>query len=305
VGITDGCEVAGYALSKDKSTVIGVTLADGTLIDTEFVVDCSGRWSGLSDGLVEAGYAPPPVLKIKSDVVYATRLMRQRESQDFLAIAQIAPPPGKRSAVAFAVEDGMWVVTLFGYHGDHPPRDDEGWRDFAGGLDQQAMAQLIDSMEPLTKVRKYHFRESQWRRFDKQNSRPARLLHLGDTVCSFNPIYGQGMTSATLQAEKLETYFTSRADPLARAHDEVPGELAKVINECWQAVASEDFRHAETTGDAMPVAAAVNWYTRRVHRLASRDDEVETRFLKVMHMEAGFASLFHPRVLVPALLRPV
>lgn len=303
VTLRDGIDVTSYQFNADNSAVTGIEIAGEDSIAADLVLDCSGRRSGLSDTLALRGYDTPSRQLIKVNVVYATCIMRPRAAQDFKAIAQIAPPPGKRSGVTFAVEDGNWMVTLFGYHGDHPPRDPEGWRAFAHSLDQPDIAALIEASDPVTDIRKYHFTESLWRRFDKLPSLPKRLVHLGDAVCSFNPIYGQGMTSATLQAEALGDLL--KPGSLDDLHARAPRPIAKVVNECWQAVASEDFRHPETTGDAMPGANIINWYTRRVHRLASRHDHVETKFLKVMHMEAGFASLFHPSILGPALFRPV
>ena len=294
--------VAGFALEGGRTA--GVRLEDGRVIEADLTVDCSGR-TGLGVGdLAAAGFPEPPALGIGVDVAYCTREMRPRADPGYRVVAQIAPPPGKRSGVAFAVEGGRWVVTLFGYHGDHPPRDAAGWRAFAESLDEPVIRELVEASEPLTPPRRFVFRASRWRRHDRAAWRPARLLRLGDSVCSFNPIYGQGMTSAALQADALSDWL-GRGGDLDRLHDEMPARLARVVNECWQAVASEDFRHPETTGDRMRLAGAVNWYTRRVHRLAGTHEDVETAFLRVMHMERGFASLFRPGILARALLRPV
>lgn len=290
-------------LLLEADTATGVRLNSGEVLGADLVIDCSGRRSGLFDAIVETGFPEPPVQRIASDVVYATRLIRPRAPQPFKALVQVAPPPGKRSAVTFAIEDGLWMFTLFGYHSDHPPKDNAGFQAFAESLIQPDIPQLLASSDLVSDVKKYHFRESLWRRFDQVTRAPKRVIHLGDAVCSFNPIYGQGMTSATLQAEALANLLARTA--LDDLHTKVPGALAAVIKECWAAVASEDFRHPETTGDKMSGAAAINWYTRRVHRRASVDAVTETAFLKVMHMEKGFGSLFHPRVLLPALLSPI
>ena len=304
VRIESPVAVADFVVGEDDARVTGLRLEDGKEVAADLVLDCSGRNGVDSETLARAGFPKPRSLSIGVDVVYCTREMRPRKTPDFSAIAQIAPPPGKRSGVAFAIENDRWVVTLFGYHGDHPPRDEAGWTAFAESLDQPDIYRLIMDSDPLTPPRRFHYRASEWRRYDRAARRPARLLNLGDSVCSFNPIYGQGMTSATLQAEALDKWLAESGD-LNRIHEEMPKRLARVINECWQAVASEDFRHAETRGDRIPLAAAINWYTRRVHRLASKHDDIETAFLKVMHMERGFGSLFHPSIMTRALMRPL
>ena len=304
VRIESPVAVSDFLLSEDGSRVEGIRLEDGNELSADLVVDCSGRNGIKSENLAKAGYSQPHALKIGVDVVYCTREMRPRNTPDFSAIAQIAPPPGKRSGVAIAVENDRWVVTLFGYHGDHPPRDEAGWTAFAESLDQPDIHRLIVDSDALTQPRRFHYRASQWRRYDRATRRPERLLQLGDSVCSFNPIYGQGMTSATLQANALAGWMKDDGD-LDLIHQKMPKRLAAVINECWQAVASEDFRHPETKGDRMPLAGAINWYTRRVHRLASKHDDIETAFLKVMHMERSIGSLFHPSIVARALMQPV
>lgn len=297
----DGVSVDRFVLTGDSVT--GVRLSSGEEVQADLVIDCSGRRADLFAHLAEAGYAKPPTQRIISDVVYATRLIRPNKAPDCKALVQIAPPPGKRSGVTFAIEDGLWMFTLFGYHGNPPPKDDAGFQAFADSLDQPDLGAFLADSRPASDVKKYHFRESLWQRFDKVGPGPKRLVQLGDAVCSFNPIYGQGMTSATLQAEVLDTLLATTT--LDQIHIRAPKPIAAVVNECWAAVASEDFRHAETTGDKMSGAGVINWYTRRLHRRASMDSQTETAFLKVMHMEKGFGSLFHPRILIPALLRPV
>ncbi|MEM6928779.1 MAG: hypothetical protein AAF602_17710 [Myxococcota bacterium] len=144
---------------------------------------------------------------------------------------------------------------------------------------------------------------ARWRRIERETRRPRGLLSLGDSVCSFNPIYGQGMTSAALQAEALRDALDGFTDTegLDRRLDPLPRRLATIVHECWAAVASEDFRHAETTGDRLPLAGVLNWYTRQLHRRAGSDAEIGRRFLRVMHMQASVGSLLGPRTLLRVL----
>lgn len=280
----------------DGGRVTGLALDDGSRLEADLVLDCTGRGTKTPQWLAEAGFGDVATSTIRCDVVYATREMRPRSPPPYKVLAQVAPPPGKRSAVAFAIEGDRWMVTLFGYHGEHPPSDDAGWRAFSRSLPEDEMARLVEDADALTDVTRYHFETTTWRRYERLARRPAGLVVLGDAVCSFNPIYGQGMTSAALQAEALRETLSActSTEDIRRVEHSLPAKFAKVVNECWQAVASEDFRHAETRGDRHPAAAFINWYTRRLHRLAAHDPIVVTKFLRVMHMQAPVSSLFDP-----------
>jgi 2-polyprenyl-6-methoxyphenol hydroxylase-like FAD-dependent oxidoreductase len=74
---------------------------------------------------------------------------------------------------------------------------------------------------------------------------------LGDAISSFNPTYGQGMTSASLQAAELDALLTSRPslDGLALAFFK---RAARVIDIPWQLAVGEDFRFPQTTGPKPP-----------------------------------------------------
>jgi len=300
------CGLAVDALELVDGRVCGVRLDDRdegkqSTLEADLVVDCTGRGSKTPRWLVDAGADAVDTLKINSDVVYATRIMRgPSEPPGFKVLAQVAPPPGKRSAVMFSIEDGLWQVTLFGYHGEHPPADDEGWLAFAEGLVVPDAFAAISSFEPLGRIERIRFPASQWRRFDRVAGFPPGLVVMGDAVCSFNPIYGQGMTVAALEAQALRAILTNNAN-LDDAAAEARSVFASIVDDAWKAVASEDFRHRETTGARMRGAGFINWYTRRVHRLAANDPRIVRDFLAVMHMQASVTSLFTPRTVAKVL----
>ena len=74
---------------------------------------------------------------------------------------------------------------------------------------------------------------------------------LGDAISSFNPVYGQGMSSAALQVQALQQVLTERAagprglDGLALAF--FP-KAAEIIATPWALAAGRDFAYPETQG---------------------------------------------------------
>ena len=85
------------------------------------------------------------------------------------------------------------------------------------------------------------------RPYEKLRRFPQGFLVLGDAISSFNPTYGQGMTSAALQAAELDKLLT-QGTSLAQMALAFFKAAAKVIDIPWQLAVGEDFRYAETSG---------------------------------------------------------
>jgi hypothetical protein len=123
---------------------------------------------------------------------------------------------------------------------------------------------------------------------------------LGDAIASFNPTYGQGMTSAAMQAQALDEVLGERPypdtsiDPIGPAFFK---KAAKVVDMPWQMAVGEDFRFPTTTGPKPLGTDFINRYTAKVNRVSHYDEVVGAAFLRVMNLLAPPTSLFHPRIL--------
>ena len=305
VRLIDACDVEGLTMSADSRQVTGVVIRRRmddqpvTTLTADLVVDASGRGAASLKWLAQLGYAKPAESFVKANVGYATRLYRRRpgdlEGADLLMIAPDAPH-GKRTGLLFPIEGDRWICTLGGWAGDHPPTDEAGFLAFAQSLPAPDVAQMLKRLEPISEIITHKFPGSLRRHYEGLARFPEGYLVLGDAICSFNPVYGQGMTSAAMQAAALDQLLTERATlvGLWRAFFKV---AAKVVEMPWQLAVGEDFRFPETEGKKPAGVDLINAYVAKVHQATHHDTEVYTAFLKVMNLMAAPTSLFHPKLL--------
>jgi 2-polyprenyl-6-methoxyphenol hydroxylase-like FAD-dependent oxidoreductase len=267
-------------------------------LTADLVVDASGRGSRSPQWLTEMGYDAPPTSEVKVDVGYATRLYRRnpadRRGENWTMITPEAPRESRFGA-AFPIEGDRWIVSLGGWIGDHAPTDEASFMAFARSLPAPDVYDIIKGAEPISDIIPHKFPFSLRRHYEKLRRFPQGYLVLGDAISSFNPTYGQGMTSAALQTAELEKLLASGStlDHLAPAFFK---QAAKVIDTPWQLAVGEDFRFPQTTGPKPPGTDFINRYVAKVHRATLHDEVVGLAFLKVMNLMAPPPSLFHPRI---------
>jgi hypothetical protein len=142
---------------------------------------------------------------------------------------------------------------------------------------------------------KYVFPSNLRRRYELMTRFPARYLVIGDAVCSFNPLYGQGMSVATMEALALADCLAglSSLDRLWRPYSKAVG---RVLASPWTIAAGGDLAFEGVTGERARGSGAVNWYLDRVHRAASTDRGVCRTFFDVANLLKPASALFAPSV---------
>ena len=156
------------------------------------------------------------------------------------------------------------MVTLAGVHGDVPGTSEDEVLAFARSLLSPAVAQLVERAGPLSSVASYRFPSSQRRHYEKVRRLLPGFVTLGDAACSFNPIYGQGMACAALQADALGETVREvglRSDELPRRFHR---RAAKIIDAPWAIAVGADFLHPKTVGPKARGTDQVNGYVMRV-----------------------------------------
>jgi 2-polyprenyl-6-methoxyphenol hydroxylase-like FAD-dependent oxidoreductase len=194
----------------------------------------------------------------------------------------IMPEPGRpRMFAAASFENDTAMFAVGAMAGLEPPRTADEMLDFAADLAPAGVLAAFAEAEPLGEVAQYRVPSNRWRRYDKMRRFPAGLLVLGDAICSFNPIYGQGMTVAAIEAVVLRECLRSGDKDLPRRFFRAS---AKKIRIAWQTAAGSDLALPEVKGKAPLSMRLSNAYLERVMTAAESDPTVVLQFLRVMGM---------------------
>jgi 2-polyprenyl-6-methoxyphenol hydroxylase-like FAD-dependent oxidoreductase len=127
---------------------------------------------------------------------------------------------------------------------------------------------------------------------------PQRLIAVGDAVCVFNPVYGQGLTVAAQQAQLLgELLDGTRA--LTGLAQHFQRRLGGLIRLPWSMATSSDL----FWDPASPSRSArlIRWYLNHLLDLIPTDPEVATRFIRVHNMISNPTALVIPRMIAKVL----
>ena len=294
VEVRDDTAVSG--LSGAEGRVSGVRLNDGTGIDADLVVDCSGKGSRSNRWLAELGFPAPRVSEVTIGLGYATRLYRRRPGDftDGQAVFALPTPPEEvRTGVALPIEGDRWLISLGGWH-DGFPRDLAEFEQHGKELPHPAIPALMEHCEPLTELAVYQFPASRRRHFEDLTERPVGYLALGDAICSFNPVYGQGMTCATLEAVELGSLLDKHSGITAALTADHYRQAARIIATPWQFATGADFVYPQTKGERPRGIGLLNAYSRRIQLAAMVDPQIRETFTLVQHLVLDPAVLRRP-----------
>jgi 2-polyprenyl-6-methoxyphenol hydroxylase-like FAD-dependent oxidoreductase len=287
VSILEHHDVMALTSTADHSRVTGVEVVDRdsqdrTTLSADLVVDATGRGSRTPVFLEQLGYDRPAEDEVIVHLAYAcqpVRLAHDALTENFMAIMPEPGRPRMFAAASFENDTAMFAVGAMA--GLEPPRTADEMLDFAADLAPAGVLAAFAEAEPLGEVAQYRVPSNRWRRYDKMRRFPAGLLVLGDAICSFNPIYGQGMTVAAIEAVVLRECLRSGDKDLPRRFFRAS---AKKIRIAWQTAAGSDLALPEVKGKAPLSMRLSNAYLERVMTAAESDPTVVLQFLRVMGM---------------------
>jgi len=302
IELRDDCFVSELLTSQDRTRVTGVKLKNRTTekeeeMSADLVVDAGGRSSRTPIWLEALGYAKPPKEEVKIDICYTSRNFQMDDApRDWNAMfIYPMPPRTTRMGGLMHQDNGEFIATLAGYFNDQAPEDLDGYLEYAKTLNSPEMYDALKNAEPRGEARVFRLPSARRLRFDKLKRFPAGLICLGAAVCSFNPIWGQGMTSGALQAQALGKCLEQKGldDDFYRSYFKAQKKICDVP---WTLAGAEDFRYAKTEGKRPFGIKILHWYTAQVYELMAQDHEAYTEFIKTIHFLQGPEAFFKPKI---------
>jgi 2-polyprenyl-6-methoxyphenol hydroxylase-like FAD-dependent oxidoreductase len=302
VRVVDRCDATGLVGTPDGRGVGGVRVlrrADGSaeeVIETDLVVDATGRGSRSPLWLEELGYLRPAQDEVRTGLAYASRVYRRRRDHLDGDRAAVIAATGEhqRGGVMLAMEGDRWMVTLNSYLGQRPPADHDGFTAFAATLPAPDIFEAIADAEPLGDVLPARYPASVWRRYERLGRFPDGYLVTGDAVCGFNPVYGQGMSVAALEALALRECLHN--GPAAGLATRFFAKVTRIVAIPWGIAVGSDLRFPGVQGARTAKVRLINAYLARFHLAAAADPVLGRAFLRVVNLMDRPEGLLRPTI---------
>ena len=278
-------DILGLVSTPDGRRIVGARIQphDGAeeVLHADLVVDTTGRGSRTPLWLEELGYPRPDEERVKVNLAYTTRHFQLDHDPfgSYQAIIPVATPNIPRGAFFYRLPQGTNRVelSLTGLLGDHPPTDPDGFLAYVRSLPVPGIYEAVRDAEPIDDAVMFRFPVSVWRHYERLPGFPDGYLVMGDAVCSFNPVYGQGMSVAALESLTLRRHLQDGVlpDPLRYFKD-----VAKDIKAPWDLSAGADLGYPGVEGRRTPMIRFINAYIARLQAGAVHDPALTTAFMR-------------------------
>ena len=110
------------------------------------------------------------------------------------------PPSSSRYGLIVPIEGRRWSVSVCVNHGEPPPDDIDGFMAFVKSFRLPTIYNAIRGAKRVGDIARYGMASSVLRAFDRLDGFPRGLVPLGDSVCRYPPVNGQGMSVAAQEA---------------------------------------------------------------------------------------------------------
>ncbi|MEU0039148.1 FAD-dependent monooxygenase [Streptomyces sp. NPDC006333] len=311
VTVLDGTELLGLEGDASRVTGVRVRTSDGAerVLEADLVVDASGRGSRSTAWLDALGVPQAPMDEVDSGLAYASRVFRAPAGTAEYPVVNVQPDPAQpvpaRSATIVPLEGDRWLVTLSGTRGGQPTASAEEFELFARAVRHPVVGELIAHAEPLTDVVLTRSTINRRRFFEKVRDWPEGFVALGDSVATYNPVYGHGMSVAAQGAVALRGQVAEHGIAAPGLARRVQRAVGLPVTIAWELATGTDIRYPDAIGEQPGVARKLlGRYVERLTRTAAGRPLVAEAFLSVITLSAPLTVLVRPRVLFEVLRGP-
>jgi 2-polyprenyl-6-methoxyphenol hydroxylase-like FAD-dependent oxidoreductase len=300
IAFLDNHDVADLTCNTSRDRITGARIVNRhshseSELTADLVVDATGRGARTPAMLERLGYARPAEDEVVIHLTYASQLLRMPPESLHEYGSLVAPVPGRPTGFAMLrYEHDTVMFAVFGMAGNDPPVGCSAMCDFAEQFAPAHFLAAVRAAEPLGEPAQHRFPSSRWRRYDKARRLPGGLLVVGDAVCSFNPIYGQGMTVAALEALVLRNCLSRGTADLSRRFFRAS---AKPIDQAWQLATGADLSLPEIQGTPPLSTRLLSGYMDRLLTAAEHDTAALEQFLKVAWLVDAPTRLLRPSMM--------
>ena len=272
--------------------------------DCDLLIDASGAANNIFKWFKKTDCELPEISKVNINLAYSSRNYKcpERFSPQYKAfLIYFGNSQPTHTGVMFSTEKKEVTVSLGGYQ-NNPPKDDDSFLSYAQQLDSPEIYSVIKDLEPAGSIKHYKFPEQNRKHFEKLKNAPNNLIFIGDALCRFDPVYGQGITVAALEAIALKQLLSSKKKHSNLAHS-FHKKASKIVSVPWFLTSVEGFRLEHTTGKKpLPIGMKlIHWYLGNLFDVTSKSQKAYKTFLDVIHLKKKPTILFSPSIVFKVL----
>lgn len=311
IDVLENTELLGLEGDASRVTAVRVRTPEGTehVLPADLVVDASGRGSRASTWLDALGVPQAPIEEVDSGLAYASRVFRALEGTEDFPVVNVQSDPSEpvpgQSATIVPIEGGRWLVTLSGTRGGQPSDSADEFEAFARGVRHPVVGELIARAEPLSDVVITRSTVNRRRFFEKVKDWPEGFVAIGDSVATYNPVYGHGLSVAAQGAVALREHVAEyglAAPGLARR---VQRAVARPVATAWEFATSTDILYPGAIGKQPGLMnKLLGRYVNRLMLTATGRPLVAKAFFDVVTLSKPVATLIKPAILLAVLRGP-
>jgi hypothetical protein len=306
VTLQPASRVIGFVPAAGGAGARGVQFVNGSgrfeTLDADLVVDGSGRGAPTLTLLDALCWDRPQVTEIGVDITYATAVVEipRNATTEWKAVLTLPDPPHVAlHAIILPTEGGRWITAIADHNVTARIETWEAFLEASRSLITPTVYNALRDAQPPEGIRHYRFPMSAWKHFERLPRLPRGVLPITDALCRFNPIHGQGMSSAAKQAFLLQNVVdraVADPDPIAALQAGFMAEVASVLETPWSMSTSADLAFPQTRGERPDNFAEARQFEAALFRAAVIDPVVHRAMIEVAQLLQPHQRLREPDI---------